>query len=278
MTCARALRSFLFSALAGGLAAGCVSVARPSFPIVDAGLAVTRAEAGVSGLRALRAEARVDQRGQRGRVRGTVLMFVERTPRVRFDVMTQFGPIAILTSDATRFAYSDLREKRYLTGLTCPKNIARLLGVPLSVEETARFLLGATPLLATGAQQVVWNADGFYRVTRRGSDAGRQELDLAVYPEDMALPAAQQRLYLLRSELYAASGKTTWRVTYDQHQSLHSGGTEVLAPYRVRVEEPASGSDTIIRFKEIVLNPKIPDQAFTQTLRAGMLQEEASCE
>jgi hypothetical protein len=52
----------------------------------------------------------------------------------------------------------------------------------------------------------------------------------------------------------------------------------VLAPYRVRVEEPASGSDTIIRFKEIVLNPKIPDQAFTQTLRAGMLQEEASCE
>ena len=95
----------------------------------------------------MRAEARVDQRATGGRIKGTVLMFVEQSGRVRFDVMTQFGPIAILTSDGAHFAYSDLREKRYLSGETCPENIARLLGVPLSAQETARFLLGGTPVL-----------------------------------------------------------------------------------------------------------------------------------
>ena len=63
-------------------------------------------------LNRLQAEARVDQRGREGRVKGSVLMFVERPARVRLDVMTQFGPIAIFTSDGEEFAFSDLREKR----------------------------------------------------------------------------------------------------------------------------------------------------------------------
>lgn len=260
------------------MAVGCVSVAKPAFPIADAGMAVARSEAGVAGLQSIRAEARVDQRGSRGRVKGTVLMFIERTPRVRFDVMTQFGPIAILTSDAERFAFTDLREKRYMTGLTCPKNIARLLGVPLTVDETARFLLGSTPLMAADEESVVWNSDGFYRVTRRAKSGVRQELDLAVYPADVALPAAQQRLYLLRSELYTAAGRTAWRVSYDEHEKLRSGSSEVWVPYRVHVEDPGAGQDTLIRFKQIALNPSIPAQAFSQTPPAGILEEEATCD
>ena len=50
-------------------------------------------------IRSLRAEAKIDQRGQEGRIKGRVLMFVERPDRVRFDAMTQFGPALILTSD-----------------------------------------------------------------------------------------------------------------------------------------------------------------------------------
>ena len=52
---------------------------------------------------AIRAEARVDQRGEKGRIHGTVYMFVQRPDRVRFDAMTQLGPAAILTSDGARF-------------------------------------------------------------------------------------------------------------------------------------------------------------------------------
>jgi hypothetical protein len=205
-------------------------------------------------------------------------MFVERTPRVRFDVMTQFGPIAILTSDAQRFDFADLREQRYMTGATCPKNIARLLGVPLTVDETARFLLGATPLIVAKTQSIAWNDDGFYRVVLRAGDGMHQELDFGVYASDVGLAADAQRLFLLRTELYSASGATIWRVSYAGHEARKADGKDVMVPFSVHVEGPKAKSDTLIKFKEIKLNPSIPAEAFVQSARPGMEIEEASCD
>ena len=54
--------------------------------------------------RVFRGDARVDRRDAEGRIRGTVLMILERPDRVRFDAMTQFGPAAVLTSDGETFA------------------------------------------------------------------------------------------------------------------------------------------------------------------------------
>src|SRR5262249_3967900 len=149
-----------------------------------------------------------------------VLMLVEETGRVRFDVMTQFGPIAILTSDGKHFAYSDFRAQRYLTGETCPANIARLLGVPLTAEETARFLLGGTPVIPYHSAQLRLDDDGHYQLELQSEAGQRQALVLAVYPSDLQLPAAEQRLYLVRSELFDAAGKRVWRVSYDEPEPL----------------------------------------------------------
>lgn len=272
------MKRWIGSWLLCGVLMGCASVPRPASPITEARLAIDRSALTVSDLHAIRAEATVDQRGERGRVKGTVLMFIERTPRVRFDVMSQFGPLAILTSDAQSFAFSDLREGKFLTGPTCPKNISRLLGVPLSVDDTARFLLAGTPLLETDDKDVAWNGDGFYRVTLRAKDGRRQEIDFAIYPADVSLIAAEQRLYMLRSEIYAPSGRTHFRVTYEDYEAVRYTGGTLLLPFRVRVEQPASETDTLIRFKDMTLNPNIPEGAFTQTPRPGMRQEEASCD
>lgn len=256
----------------------CGTVPRPAFPLSGAGEALGRERETSAAVRAIRAEARVEQRGGKGRVRGTVLMFVERGERVRFDVMTQFGPVAILTSDRERFAYADLREKRYLTGATCPQNIARLLGVPLSVDETSRFLLGGTPLIEAADSAIVWNDEGYYRVTLRATTGARQVLHLGVYAADRESPAAQQRVYLLRSELRAPDGRTQWRVSYDEHTPVRMGPRTLLLPFRVHVEQPGADKDTLIRFKEIAVNPEIPAGAFTQDPRPGMQQQEASCD
>lgn len=267
-------------ALALALAAltGCTSIPRPAFPMADARQAMEREAATNAAVKALRAEARVEQRGEGGRVRGTVLMFVERGERVRFDVMTQFGPVAILTGDRERFAFADLRASKYLTGATCPKNIARLLGVPLSVDETSRFLVGGTPVIEAEQREIRWDSDGYYRVALRAKDGTRQVLWLGVYEDDRALPAAQQRVYLLRSELHAASGATLWRVTYADHELVSAGTSRVLVPFRVQVERPDADTDALVRFKEVKLNPQIPEGAFVQSPRAGMQLEEASCD
>jgi hypothetical protein len=63
--------------------------------------------------------------------------------RLRFDAMTQFGPAAILTSDGQRFAYSDLRSRRFLTGETCERNIARFLEILSEHDTHAGFYAAA---------------------------------------------------------------------------------------------------------------------------------------
>lgn len=257
---------------------GCGNIPAPKYPIPDAGQLLSRHEALSGQLNGIRAEARVDQRGDQGRVRGTVMMFVERSGRVRFDVMTQFGPIAILTSDGTMFAFSDFREKRYLTGETCPQNIARLLGVPLTATETAHFLLGGTPIIEHTRSTLAWNDDGYYTAVLYGADGVRQELDFELNPGDTAAQPAAQRVALLRTELFGARGDRVWRVRYADLREVSSGGARLRLPYTVQVEQTASQSDTQVRFKELAVNPKFADEIFVQSPRPGMSEEEASCE
>jgi hypothetical protein len=260
-------------------ATGCGgSFPAPKYPFPDATQLLARHDLLASSLNGIRAEARVDQRGNQGRVRGTVLMFIERTGRVRFDVMTQFGPVAILTSDGTEFAFSDLREKRYLIGETCPQNIARLLGVPLSAADTAHFLLGGTPILVYKTSSVRWNEDGYYTAVLNGEHGERQELDFELDPADAIQPPGSQRIALLRTELFDPKGVRVWRVSYADLKEVTSGNTRLRLPYTVHVEQTASRSDTLVRFKELKLNPTFSDEIFTQTPRPGMEEEEAICD
>jgi hypothetical protein len=269
-----AARLGLCAGLLLSLAACTAGLPPPKYPIADAPQLLARHEVLASGLNGIRAEARVDQRGQQGRVRGTVLMFVERSSRVRFDVMTQFGPIAILTSDGSRFAFADLREKRFLTGETCPRNIARLLGVPLTAAETAHFLLGGSPILENQSSSIAWNDEGYYTVILKAASGQRQELDFQLDPADADRPPAEQRVALLRTELFDARGERVWRVSYEDLRAVGN----LRLPYSVRVEQSASRSDTLVRFKELVVNPTFRDEIFLQSPAPGMQEEEASCE
>lgn len=265
--------SLAASACAGGLA--------PAHPITDPTRALERQSATTAGLHGIRAEARVDQRKSGGRIRGTVLMFVEQTGRVRFDVMTQFGPVAILTSDGKQFSYSDFREQRFLSGPTCPQNISRLLGVPLTAEETARFLLGGTFLLdAVDAKdkKLELGDDGHYRIALRAKSGARQQLELAVYPSDLEQSEEQQRLYLTRSELWNEQGYKLWSVTYEDYQPISVDKRQLLVPMRVHIEHAQQHSDTLVRFKKIDSNPEVEDSVFVQAARAGMQVEEAPCD
>lgn len=257
---------------------GCASIPRPKDAFTSAGEALQFQALTRSQVHAIRAEARVDQRGDQGRIKGTVLMYVVRPGRVRFDAMTQFGPAAILTSDGEHFAYADLRNHRFLAGATCPYNIARLLNVPLSVEQTTELLLGGTPVLPGSMASIGWHPDGYYHVRLRAPDGKRQEVDLGIGEGDSDKPQSRQRLRLLRSEVFDAKGNTIWRLTYDDYRGIARGSYRVSMPYLVRVEQPASGRDTLIRFKDIVLDPEVPVSVFEQQPRPGMDVEEASCE
>ncbi len=231
--------------------------------------------------RVLRAEATVDRRDGDGRVRGTVLMFVERDDRVRFDAMTQFGPAAILTSDGETFALTDLRENEFFVGPTCEANIERLLGLRFSASEVTRLLLGESPRIEAASQEMRCE-DGRYRVTLRAADGRRQQLELEVREADLARPPAEQRLRLRKSEVYAPDGSLEWRVTYDDYRFVvdprDAQGRGVVMPYTVRFEDPRRGADTRVRFDDVDVNVEVPPDAFTQEPRPGLNVRQVGCD
>lgn len=259
--------------LLSAVAAGCKSA--PSCPLqarTDAGKALEDHGRRQEAWQTIKAEARVTQWGRNGRIRGTVLMFLQRPDRVRFDVMTQVGPAAVLTSDGESFQLSDLREGAFLHGPTCPENIARLLGISVDAENVLRLLTGDTPMIDATAQSMVCR-DGRYVVTLLALDGTTQEVSFSVHGEDLGKVPAEQRLTLRRSVERAPDGQTRWEATYDDYIEVDGQSF----PRTVRFVDQVNDADTSVRVKSISVNPVVPDGAFLQTPGPGMSVEFASC-
>ena len=231
----------------------------------------------------IRAEARVDRRDGDGRVRGTVLMLVERPDHVRFDAMTQFGPAAVLTSDGTSFALTDLRENRFFAGPTCAENIALLLGIPLEAQAIGGVLFGEAPRIE-GTELAPLSCDsGQYVVRIAGTDGGREELRYDVLETQAGGDVSGQRTRIREGLLYDSSGALVWRIRWDDYrfiedpadtQTPHRG---IAMAHRIQIELPAQNVDTLVRFERIELNASIPEGAFTQEVRPGLSVEPVEC-
>lgn len=247
----------------------------PTCPVqarTDAATALADHEASQARWHSLKAEARVTQWGSRGRIRGTVLMFLEQPNRVRFDVMSQVGPVAVLTSDGESFQLSDFRERKFLHGPTCPQNIARLLGVSIPAEQVLRLLTGNT-LTIDALDQSIECRDGLYVVTLRGADGSTQEVAFSVVDGDETKPPGEQRLNLRRSTEWSPDGVMRWQATYDDYVDVDGQSF----PTSVRFVDETNGADTAIRVKSISLDPAVPEGAFRQAPAPGMAVELAGC-
>lgn len=271
------LALLLVSALAIPLA-GCPGAACPVLRHEDPAQAIASYAATRAPVRVIRADARVDRRDSEGRIRGSVLMFLELPDRVRFDAMTQVGPAAVLTSDGSTFALTDLRENRFFVGPTCPSNIERLLGIPLAGEDVALLLTGQTPRL-DGERSEMGCEGGAYRVTLHGEGGRTQRLALEVRESDRELPPEEQRMRLRESAVYGPDGSLEWRVTWDDYRAVaDAAGASVEMPFRIQFEMPSRGIDTLVRFESIDLNVEVPADAFVQSPRPGLPVETVQCE
>ncbi|MGB8221119.1 MAG: DUF4292 domain-containing protein [Polyangiales bacterium] len=266
-------RVCLIALLVFSSAAGCKS--GPACPLqarTDAAKALDDHLRQRSEWQSIKAEARVTQRGRHGRIRGTVLMFLQKPDRIRIDVMTQLGTAAVLTSDGDSFQLSDLRQGVFLHGPTCPQNIARLLGVTLDAESILQLLTGDTPLIESTAQSMECS-EGRYIVTLTAADGTIQELAFSVDEADRNEPPESQRLTLRRSTERSPDGKTRWEATYDDHVDIDGHSF----PTNVRFVDEVNDADTTVRVKSISVNPDVPEGAFHQSPGSGMSIERASC-
>jgi hypothetical protein len=270
------LASALVLSLWGATSLGCATTLKcPAQLLTDPAKVLATQQARSATLRTLRAEAKVDQRGKEGRIKGRVMMFVERPDRVRFDAVTQFGPALTLTSDGERFALSDFKSNRYLTGPACEQNIARMIGGALSGRDVASVMMGESPLIEASSESMVCQG-GSYVVSRKASDGGRQELELKIHEDDLKQAPEQQRLQLVRASFWDASGKQLYRVRYEDYRPSAPGKLEL--PHTVRIDDYVNDADALLRFSSIDVDVNVPPDAFAQEPRSGLTVEEIACE
>lgn len=199
-------------------------------------------------------------------------MFLEQPNRVRFDVMTQVGPALVLTSDGETFQLSDLREGTFLTGPTCPQNVARVLGVSIRADQVLRLLTGDT-LTIDAIEQTMECRDGQYVVTLLGGDGSTQEVAFTIQEGDHDKAPSDQRLNLRRSIERAPDGTKRWEATYDDYVEVDGR----YFPTDVRFVDEREKAETAVRVKSIELDPVIPEGAFHQEPAPGMTIDLADC-
>lgn len=273
------------------------AVAPPPSQVPSAAAALARVTETQSCGHGLRARAKIDHFGPEGRVRAELMLYAIAPASLRMDAVSPFGAtLATLTSDGQRFSLYDMREKRFLEGPAAACNIARLTQVPLPGHVLIGLLRGVPPVLAhTSPPTLRWDDAGFYVVTVMGANQAREEVRLAVHPDDFAKPWASQRLRLARVRVDQYDG-TLYQASLEEPtagqmakawedpdglpgESLPPSGPECTAdlPRSIHLEIPPSSSDVLLRFDEVVWNPPVPPGTFTQPRPPGLTTDYVDC-
>jgi hypothetical protein len=278
--------------------AACAHIAPPpsSPPTADAALA--RMHATFACGNGIQASAKFDDFGERGRVRGDLMLFAARPERIRMDVVSAFGiALATLTSDGSRFALADLREKHFYVGPATACNIARLTAMPVPGHVLVDLLHGEAPVLRHTPQgpTIAWSPHGYWMLVIPSTREAREEIRLAPRPEDWNKPWDQQRMRVLdvrveqqqyvlyHAELSEHAGARTAGPREDPDglaPSVPPSGPPCDAeiPRKIHVEVPdPDSSDVRFQYQQLSWNPPLPEGTFEQPVPPGMRADQVNC-
>jgi hypothetical protein len=292
------MRTLLAPMLLAPFLFGCPSMPPPASRVPSAEAAVERLRATGACGTGIQASAKIDHFGEHGRIRGDLLMFVAAPARIRMDIVTPFGvTLATLTSDATRFALADLRDKHFYVGPATACNIARLTTVPIPGHVLVELLRGQAPVLkhAPGAGQLEWNGKGYYVITIPSTREASEELHIAPRPDDFQKPWNEQRMRLL-DVVVRQYGVELYHAELDGHASAAMAKDRVDAdgidpplppsgpfcdaelPRAIHVEVPGLQEDVLFRYDQVTWNPPLPEGTFAQPVPPGMPVVPVECE
>ncbi len=224
-------------------------------------------------------------------------MIAVNPARIRIDISSPFGATPYtLTSDGRTFALNDLPNKQFLEGPASACNLARLTQVPVPGHALVYLLRGEAPLLEhePTTPRLAWE-DGHYRVDLEGAHGARQTVRLEVYDEDFTLEWSKQRLrvvgltteqgeaVLYRATLsnFAKARTASPRVDeegIDPPIPPSGGPCEIDVPRSIRIEVPFAGDDVLFQYREMALNPPLPERTFSQPVPSGSTPLRVECQ
>jgi len=251
----RALRLSLFAAM-------CVSLScsrPPKFPITDPAMALRRVRERDQRVRQLRAHGSADHFGAQGRIRGEVYVFVDRPSNVRVDTRAFGNTVSSLVTDGQHIAMTDFRNGQFYIGPAQACIAAQLLGVPMEAAEVVALLAGGPPLYG-GNAHIRWD-DGHYVVDVEGEGGRRESIDMEITSDERenARPE-QQHPRPVRAEMRDGQGVRAV-LTFEDYTDIEG----VPFPRRVRVVMERANVDLVVRYREVSLDPDLPEDAFVLT-------------
>jgi hypothetical protein len=284
---------------------GCRGVPPPASQVPSAAAAVDRMRATLAPCGGVGAGATFEVSRSyalvfKGALRGDVLLYAATPGRVRMDVINDFGVnLMTLTSDGSRFALADLREKRFYVGPASACNIARFTTVPMPANVLVDLLLGRAPVLkhALDAGTIEWSGKGYYVVSIPGTRGATQEIRMAPLPADLGKPWSEQRMRVLGVKV-RQYGHTLYSATLGGHTRAQMATERIDVdgidppippsgplceeelPRHLHVEVPDQDEEVDFRYKEkdLVWNPPLPEGIFEQPAPAGLLVVPVRCD
>ena len=276
---------------------GCCGPPPSQFP--NARAALDRMRETYSCTRGVRAEAKVDYFGDRGRVRASVLYMANQLERVRFDVFATvpvYQIVSTLTSDGENFTLYDLREKVFLYGPANTCNIARFTQVPVPPFALVQLLRGEAPVLVHSPEQasIEWDGCDGYAIDIKSKHGASQLIHLEPTPETWNEPWQKQQV-IVRDVTVTQQGYELYRAVMDDHEPAQTAkpdedpdgigpptppsGPACSAPLprRMRLEVPDGDQELILRLQEAVHNPPLAEGVFTQPQPRGVSVRHADC-
>lgn len=267
-------------------------------PNADAALA--RMHATFSCANAVQGNGKLDHfgevSGQKGRFRGDLLLFAERPASVRMDVVSPFGvALATLSSDGSRFAIADLRNRAFVQGPATACNIARFTNVTVPGFVLVDLLRGEAPVLKHAAEgaTMAWDTGGFWVIDIASSHEAHEKIRLAPRPDDWAKSWQEQRMRVLQVQV-VQQGYLLYKAELADHGPAPTAGPRIdpdhLEPpippsgpvcdaeIPRRIEVQVESADVRFQYQQATWNPPLPQGVFDQTPAPGSIVQSVSCQ
>lgn len=209
---------------------------------------------------ALRALARVSVTSAQGRYSTRQTFFWRRPAAVRLDTVGLFGqPTMTLVADPARASIYYPQQGTFLQGPATAATFARVIGLPLDVEDVPPLLMGALGPFLTGPQATAYlqTDAGMYLLRFLGRD-GQLIQDVWVEPEQL-LPRRALR--------YSEHGVSAVDIAYSDFRPIAEG-----SPFPFELEIWVAGLETEVRiqFLSVELNPSLPPNIFQLSPPPGL--------
>jgi hypothetical protein len=223
-------------------------------------------------IHSLRTIARLAYTSPTEKRRAKQVILAARPDRLRFEVLSPFGPVFVLAASNGRLAAYARDEATVYRGAASPANLERYTSVELPITAAVDLLLGTPPIddyneprHQRGGGKVglgnFQNVQGIHEVSCQplvSRDAGQVRLLCARGDGGARVVWFTPQLDPDRFEQWTANGDVVLRATFGQYADIAG----VRLPLQLSLETPATQRRVDIELREPEVNPVLDEPLF----------------